>query len=253
MLELDALDGVLSGRDPLVLPAVSPAELLPDTPSFHPGLVPPTSAPVPTPELVEAPLHRSPAAVPWGLVVASVLGLGVVVAGVGLALGGLGTEAPHESVAAVVLSPPTHDTPAGKEATPSEAAPPEPPSSVKAEAAPRPTAATASPVSSWTIRFAHDQWQSADGLSAVVREAASCAGSLVAVGHSCTLGSRRDRRLVALARAESVGNALVAAGVPADRVSWKAASLDDPLRFEDIWTGRQKMRRVELTCLSNHP
>lgn len=238
MLDLDGLDGVLVDAPAPLVPSIAFEDLVPEpsvVPLTQPSL-PKVARPAPTP------VDAAPA-----LPVAVLVGVGVVV--MLLVAGGLWAwssgevEAPASEAVAVVQLPEVAPTPAPSP----EAVPPSTVEPAPAAKAPPPAAEPRR----WTVRFAHDTWDHAADLDPVARAAAACSGTIRVRGHSCTLGPKKDRKLVALARAETVATAIAHAGVPAHRIDWAAAALDAPNPFPNTWTGRTQMRRVEVTCHSN--
>ena len=105
------------------------------------------------------------------------------------------------------------------------------------------------PPGPWTVPFAHDVWDAAPALASLLPEMLHCDGMIEVVGHSCSLGSPRDRRLVATARAETVAQALVAAGHPSARLDWRAAAPGEGPDFPDTRAGRARARRAEVRCV----
>ena len=70
--------------------------------------------------------------------------------------------------------------------------------------------------------------------------------TLVVTGHTSSLGPRRHNLALSLRRAKSVAQALVDAGIPADRISTVGMGPDNPIADNRTKAGQSRNRRVEI-------
>lgn len=265
-VDLDALDGVFAAPSrrvaaPVVgppIPGAAPVPMAAPVPVAPP--VPmaarvPMAAPVPprAPLVEPAPARSGYARARWPAVAAGVALLAVGAWGLAVFVPGSPEGPPPAgSVAARTAGAPT---PAVIPATaPTASAPtaavlaaePAPASTP----APPPPAPAASDAPAWVVPFA---WTATEvGVLAPPATLRGCA-ALRVVGHTCSLGDPAANRAVGLARAEAVRDALVAAGVPAARITVTSAGEDAPVASNTTPDGRARNRRVETFCTPETP
>lgn len=90
---------------------------------------------------------------------------------------------------------------------------------------------------------------SARVLGNVAQAAGSCPGQLVIEGHTDNSGLSAGNEELSLARAEAVRNALIARGVPADRLIAEGFGARRPLESNDTEDGRARNRRIEIKVI----
>ena len=69
-------------------------------------------------------------------------------------------------------------------------------------------------------------------------------------GHTDNMGDPGDNKKKSLERATAVKDALVEAGVPADRITVEGAGQEHPIAANDTEEGRAANRRIELSIVS---
>jgi outer membrane protein OmpA-like peptidoglycan-associated protein len=89
--------------------------------------------------------------------------------------------------------------------------------------------------------------------SALVRQARACPGKLVLTGHSCTLGTQSAQHAVGLSRARSARLLLLKEGLPAERLEVRSRGGQEPIADNHTRAGRQRNRRVAVTCVLPEP
>lgn len=261
MLDPDALDGVLAPA-----PAAPPRQPEPPKPAVAIAAPPQPAVSAPPPPVVrrEEPEEAPPRETAWWrtlLVLALGVGMLLLALTVGwLMLPGAETDG-SETTQALRATPPVAPAPAVPapvepvaQVEPATEAPVPPVEVAAAEvapvAAPVPAASPPStPGQEWTVPFALNAWRAPEGLDATVAAIArACAGDISVLGHSCPLGEPEVREAIALARAETVGRALVAAGLAETRVTWRAVPVDEGDAQASTLDERQRARRVVVRC-----
>ena len=84
-------------------------------------------------------------------------------------------------------------------------------------------------------------------LKSLIEKVKSCSGSIVLVGHTCSLSGPSNEDL-ALKRAEFVADVLAKNGVPRDRITTESHGDSEPLASNDTEAGRTQNRRVIVEC-----
>jgi phosphate transport system substrate-binding protein len=86
-------------------------------------------------------------------------------------------------------------------------------------------------------------------LRALARQARAARQRLLVIGNADAEGARTSHEQVSAARARAVADALIAGGVPADRITTEAAGSTKPLESNATRTGRSHNRRVDVFVL----
>jgi outer membrane protein OmpA-like peptidoglycan-associated protein len=77
--------------------------------------------------------------------------------------------------------------------------------------------------------------------------------TIVVVGHSDDVGEESWNREISLARARSVADYIIAAGIPADRLAVEGRGSSEPVADNGTPSGRRRNRRVEFELHEAHP
>lgn len=90
-------------------------------------------------------------------------------------------------------------------------------------------------------------------LDAIARAAASCAGALRIEGHTDNVGRAGFNTILSRRRAEAVREALIARGVPAERLVAEGFGSQSPVATNDTSDGRARNRRIEIRTVRASP
>lgn len=94
---------------------------------------------------------------------------------------------------------------------------------------------------------------SGNALDAIARAAASCRGVLRIEGHTDSVGREGYNATLSRKRAEAVRQALIARGVPADRLVAEGFGSRNPIADNGTGEGRARNRRIEIRTVRNSP
>lgn len=117
-------------------------------------------------------------------------------------------------------------------------------------AAPAPAGGGGTPAAGpWQVHFAFDAALPQDvGVDDVLREAASCFGTVIVTGHTCDIGDFSYNVDLARRRASEVAQRLERLGVPRERIQVEGAAP----QAAPTPDARRDLRRVDITCLPTH-
>ena len=73
------------------------------------------------------------------------------------------------------------------------------------------------------------------------------------VGHTSPIGSRKFNRDLSLRRAKTLARALIASGIPANRITTRGAGSDEPIASNKTARGQSRNRRVEILIIIEGP
>lgn len=90
-------------------------------------------------------------------------------------------------------------------------------------------------------------------LDAIARAALACHGALSIEGHTDNVGQAADNSALSRERAEAVRSALIARGVPAERLQAMGHGAARPLADNDTADGRARNRRIEIRSVRSSP
>jgi outer membrane protein OmpA-like peptidoglycan-associated protein len=99
-----------------------------------------------------------------------------------------------------------------------------------------------------TAKLAADSSTATSRLATILKAFGSA--KLKIEGHTDNVGDPEDNKKTSLARANAVKDALVDAGVPADRITTAGAGEEGPIASNDTEEGRAKNRRIQLSIVS---
>jgi outer membrane protein OmpA-like peptidoglycan-associated protein len=99
-----------------------------------------------------------------------------------------------------------------------------------------------------TASLSPDSSTAASSLATIMK--AFSTATLKIEGHTDNVGDLAQNKKISLERATAVKDALVKAGVPADRITVEGVGPDRPVASNDTEQGRAKNRRIELAVVS---
>lgn len=89
-----------------------------------------------------------------------------------------------------------------------------------------------------------------DVLDQLAAEISACPGSLVVEGHTDSTGIVAENLQLSQRRADAVRGALIARGVPSDRISARGVGSSRPIDTNQTASGRARNRRIEIRVAS---
>lgn len=92
-----------------------------------------------------------------------------------------------------------------------------------------------------------------NALTAIARAAGSCAGVLRIEGHTDNVGRAGYNAILSRKRAEAVREALIARGVPAERLVAQGVGSGQPIADNRTEDGRARNRRIEIRTVRSSP